>query len=133
MSFAYTVYQTSDGKILLDTEAEDGVTPTLSGGQAYILGAYDGRDFYVSGGVATPRPALIEDGSDVVIPADNSTTTLIASMPIGTMVVQGSDVRTSTVVEALQVRGVISGKFEFSIIPPFPYQDATVTVIIDAV
>jgi hypothetical protein len=132
MTTAISVYQTSDGRILYSDEIADGTTPSLGAELAYIAGAYDGGEYYVSGGVAAVRPILVDDGAEYTLMGDGTTTQTIALVS-GTKVIHDHTTYTSSGSETLQIRGRIDGDFEFEIIPPFPYQDATITVSIDAV
>lgn len=130
-----TTYHTATGKILLVTYRVDGVNPTLGVGESLIDGHYDGDEMYISSGVPTFRPTLLEitDGSnevhiDLQVGVNQ---TIISNMPVGTIVSTEDDFYdVTTVVENLDIRAERMGEFDFEIIPPFPYIALNFTVVI---
>lgn len=130
-----TIYETATGEITETSTYDEPDAPVMDAGFSFIAGLYSPKEFYVSGGVAVERPEIVQDGAIFAAENNNVVVTLITGMPIGTLVTcDPSDLEfTSTIVEDLQIQSELDGVYTFEVIPPFPYQDATITVNIGAV
>lgn len=108
----------------------DDATPTPPVGGGYLAGEYDADTQYVSAGAAADRPMLVADQETFVIAANGSATVTIPGLPAGTVVTlwDGTE-QTTTAAEALTVKTWIAGEFEFTLTPPFPYIEASFTVV----
>lgn len=115
-----TIYLTATGEIVGPSYKENGVVPALEPGQAAIDGGWDADEYWVSGGVATPRTVLIEDGALVELEVSVSPQTVIASLPAGTEVSADGFYGVTSSAEPLTVLAGRAGEFEIEIIPPFP-------------
>jgi hypothetical protein len=108
----------------------DGATPTPPVGGGYLLGEYDADTQYVSAGAVIDRPIILADQEQFFILADGSATVVIPGLPAGTVVTlwDGSEL-TTAVAETLTIKPYIAGEFEFTLTPPWPYVEASFTVI----
>ena len=133
MAVDISIYDTSTGEILYTDEMENETdTPDLDPGTDFVLGEEDGNLVYIVAGVATDRPVIIEDGSLFSLMNDGVDSVVIDLID-GTEVIYAGESYISVGTEQLIIKGTIVGDFDFEIYPPFPYQDAIITVSIDAV
>ena len=126
-----TIYD-SDGFFSQSYDLADGDTPTVPSGGGYILGSYDGSQFYLLSGAPELRPKVTEEDVfqinsdnteilDIPIPED----TVVTDYETGTIYVAGAS-------ESFQFKSAINGEWKFLIEPPFPYQASEITVNVDA-
>lgn len=129
-----TIYRTSNGEILRWDDIIDGVPPTTVTGEAYINDYWDAETQYISGAAAVDRPYIDETLVDAEVYSIAPGETLSFTSINGTKVVDHDTNQTFTTsgTEPIQVTGSIDIEFDLTIQPPFPYQTARITVIINA-
>lgn len=135
MSSRYiTIFETASGQIVDTDEIEAEEEPTLEPGQDYVEGEFDGDTIYLPAGVETDRPVVDETLIDGEVYMINFGETLTFALVAGTEVTDVDSGQTFVSVgsETLQISSEINGEFEFAVTPPFPYQAALFTVIVDA-
>lgn len=125
---AVTIYLTATGEIVGTGYKENGVYGAIDAGKAYVDGLYEPDDTWINGTTPTDRPALIDDEDTIFLETSASAQTLIASIPIGTVVVSEGFVATAATAQALNIVAARAGEWEITVTPPFPSKKLTLTV-----
>lgn len=128
----YTIYNTATGEIVKTLSVDDTLLEAnyVAGTQDWIAGAYDAREYYVSGGAATPRPANTATADKSEIVADGVDALTISSIPAGTQAtILGPTMSSITVDDGQLVITVeVPGDYVVSLVS-FPEVDAEVTFV----
>jgi len=137
MTMEVLYYITATGEISGSAQYEDDTLPATIDAdidpltEDWILGSGDYDEDYITGGVVTERPQIV-DYNEITLQA-NGVTNLDFVLPTGTKVTYNNATVTSTASEHFQVRSVLNGEFVFDFDPPFPYRQLQLTVIFNAV